>query len=400
MSSMASGNQTRTVNEIFDRYEREVFPDLGHRTQRGYRGAITNLRTEFGSKIASTLIAADFHEFMSVATGKAHRNKMLTVFSTILSIAVKQWHWLDHNVVPSVPRLNESRSRVRHFSDEDFDGVLATASPSIQQVMKLCMLTGRSQADLVTLKWSQVHEKTNEILFRHSITREKIIVKITPAISSVLDDCRARAGRSAYVINTSVRSGSVKRYTDDGFRAMWQRTMREWQSAGHNRFTFHDIRSNALEKLHGTRGAPKNTGSVIPLGLATTRRYLDKVTLQLNASYDAQLYDCCAVMCRRLVETLIIEVYESCGRAAEIKLADGNFLMLNGLVNFFENDTAFNVGRKGMKGLRDFKTLGDLAAHSRRFNAQKEDIDLVRDGLRVIVEELVHLAKLAPSESN
>ena len=73
---------------------------------------------------------------------------------------------------------------------------------------------------------------------------------------------------------------------------------------------------------------------------------------------------------------------------------DGHFLMLNGLAGVFEKDTAFNVSRNGMQGLRDFKKLGDLSAHNRRFNARKYDIDRVRDGLRVIVEELLHLAKL------
>lgn len=68
--------------------------------------------------------------------------------------------------------------------------------------------------------------------------------------------------------------------------------------------------------------------------------------------------------------------------------------MLNGLAGFFESDGAFNVSPNGMKGLRDFKNLGDLSAHNRRFNARKEDIDRVRDGLRVVVEELLHLAKL------
>lgn len=388
-------NQTRTVNEIFERYEKEVLPNLGHRTQRGYRGAIKNLRSEFGPKIASSLVAADFQEFMSVATGKAHRNKMLTVFSTVLSTAVKQWHWLDHNVCPSVPRLHEGKGQVRHFSDEDFDGVLSIAAPSIQHVMKLCLLTGRGQADLVTLKWTQVHEKEKEILFRDSITHKKVVVKITPAISAVLEECRKRSGKSPYVVNTASRSGVVTRYTDDGFRALWQRTMREWQAAGHNRFTFHDIRAKALERLSGTLAEPKDSGSVIPLGLVTGRGYLEKVVLQLNVSYDAQLYDCCAVMCRRLLETLIIEVYEYCQRADEIKGTDGHFLMLNKLSTFFENDKAFNLGRNGLKGLRDFKTLGDLSAHNRRFNAHKEDIDRVRDGLRVAVEELAHLAKLA-----
>jgi hypothetical protein len=171
--------------------------------------------------------------------------------------------------------------------------------------------------------------------------------------------------------------------------------MREWQAAGHNRFTFHDIRAKALERLSGTLAEPKDSGSVIPLGLVTGRGYLEKVVLQLNVSYDAQLYDCCAVMCRRLLETLIIEVYEYCQRADEIKGTDGHFLMLNKLSTFLESDKAFNLGRNGLKGLRDFKTLGDLSAHNRRFNAHKEDIDRVRDGLRVAVEELAHLAKLA-----
>ncbi len=273
--------------------------------------------------------------------------------------------------------------------------MLSIAAVSIQHVMKLCLLTGLRQANLVTLKWSQVHEKEKEILFRDSKTHKKVTVEITPAISAVLEECRKRSGRSAYVVNTNSRTGSVTRYTDDGFRALWQRTMRIWQDSGHNRFTFHDIRAKALERLGERGAAPKDTGSIIPLGLATTRGYLEKVVLQLNASYDAQLYDCCAVMCRRLLETLIIEVYEHCGRASEIKRPDGNFLMLNGLADYFENDKTFNVGRNGMKGLRDFKSLGDLSAHNRRFNARKEDIDRVRDGLRVIVEELIHLAKLA-----
>jgi hypothetical protein len=394
---MAVGNQSRTVNEIFDRFVTEVIPTLAPRTQRGYLETIKLLRIYFGTKIANALVPADFQEFMSVSTGKAHRNKMLTICSSIFSKAVKQWHWLDHNVCPGVRRHEIKSHDDRHVSDEEIEGVIEIASPPLRQVLRLCLLTGRGQSDLVTLKWSQVHEKEKEILFRDAITHKKVVVRVTPELRAVLDECRARSGKSPYVINTSARTKRGKPFTGDGFRALWQRTLREWADSGHNRFTFHDVRARAQEKLGepGTPGAPKDTGSVIPLGLATARGYLEKVVLQLNASYDAQLYDCCAVMCRRLLETLIIEVYEHCGRAPEIKGSDGNFLMLSGLAGYFENDKAFNVGRNGMKGLRDFKSLGDLSAHNRRFNARKEDIDRVRDGLRVIVEELLHLAKLS-----
>jgi hypothetical protein len=99
-------------------------------------------------------------------------------------------------------------------------------------------------------------------------------------------------------------------------------------------------------------------------------------------------------MCRRLLETLIIETYESLGRSLEIKGSDGQFMMLNGLITFLEREKSFNLGRSAMKGLKDFKQLGDLSAHNRRFNALRNDIDRVRDGLRIASEELLHLSGL------
>lgn len=138
--------------------------------------------------------------------------------------------------------------------------------------------------------------------------------------------------------------------------------------------------------------------SVIPRDVvAGTRGYLEKVVEQINKSFDGQLYDCTAVMCRRLLETLIIEVYESQGRAGEIKGSDGHFLMLAGLLDRLEKDSSIHISRNGLAGLKAFKTLGDLSAHNRRFNARQADIERVRDSLRVSVEELTHLASFKPA---
>ncbi len=135
------------------------------------------------------------------------------------------------------------------------------------------------------------------------------------------------------------------------------------------------------------------SSSVLPMELFTdTRGYIERVVEQINQSYEVELWDCSAVMSRRLLETLIIETYEKAGRANEIKGSDGNFMMLNGLLAVLEQDSSVHLGRNASKGLKDFKRLGDLSAHSRRFNAGRDDIDRVRDGLRVAAEELVHLA--------
>ena len=151
---------------------------------------------------------------------------------------------------------------------------------------------------------------------------------------------------------------------------------------------------SVLQPLVG-RSAIKPSDSILPRELvAGTRGYIEKVTLQINASFDAALYDCCAVMCRRLLETLIIEVYEHRGIATELKNGDGHFKMFAGLLAHIEKESRFNVGRGALKGLRDFKGLGDNAAHNRRFNATRIDIEGQKGGMRLAVEELLHLAGL------
>jgi len=179
-------------------------------------------------------------------------------------------------------------------------------------------------------------------------------------------------------------------------------TDRRTAKIGADRFRIRATAVNDLEESYGsllTARPVKRTSSVLPMVLVeNTRGYIEKVAVQLNASYDQSLYDCCAVMCRRLLETLVIEVYEHRGRASELRGPDGNFKMFSGLLAHVENDTSLNLGRNTMAGLRDFKKLGDLSAHNRRFNANRDDIDRIRDGLRVAAEELIHLAEFNRSD--
>lgn len=122
-----------------------------------------------------------------------------------------------------------------------------------------------------------------------------------------------------------------------------------------------------------------------------SRDYIKKVVAQLNASYEYSLFDCCAVMCRRLLETLIIELYEGSSRSNEITDTDGNFFMFSRLLSVIEKDVKIGLSRNTKKALNDFKRLGDLSAHNRRFNATKNDIDRIRDGLRTSCQELLNI---------
>jgi hypothetical protein len=140
------------------------------------------------------------------------------------------------------------------------------------------------------------------------------------------------------------------------------------------------------------------TEQVLPMSVVqgTRRLYLERIIQQANGCYEHHWYDGCAVMMRRFVETMIIEVYEAHGKAAEIKNANGDFIMLRDLLTKFLNDTTWNLQRETGKVLPEIKSLGDSSAHARRFIAIKDDVDKVlqRQRFRTAAEDLIHLAKL------
>ena len=127
----------------------------------------------------------------------------------------------------------------------------------------------------------------------------------------------------------------------------------------------------------------------------TRRKYIPKTARQIAICYDNQAYDACLVMIRRLLETLIIEVFEHFGVQDRIKNAKGHYLFCSELIDKLTSEKQlWTIGRNAVDGMKKIKTLGDLCAHDRRFNAKKTDIDDIKLDLRVVLEELFHLAEL------
>src|SRR5712691_8541613 len=72
--------------------------------------------------------------------------------------------------------------------------------------------------------------------------------------------------------------------------------------------------------------------SVISMSLVRgTRGYIERVCNQANGAYENGWYDACAVMVRRLIETLIIEAFEHGNIAGKIKNPAGEFFHLKDL---------------------------------------------------------------------
>lgn len=142
-------------------------------------------------------------------------------------------------------------------------------------------------------------------------------------------------------------------------------------------------------------GAKPESEQVVAFSLVrSTRGYIEKVVDQINGSYEQGWYDACAVMIRRLIETLIIETYEKHTIAQKIQKPNGDFLYLSDLIDCILSETTWNLGRNTKTALPRLKSIGDLAAHARRYNTHRQDINKIINDLRIVVQELVYLSGL------
>lgn len=147
-------------------------------------------------------------------------------------------------------------------------------------------------------------------------------------------------------------------------------------------------------------GAPeeglKSPGqAVVPLALVrNTRGYIEKVANQINGAYSNGWHDACAVMMRRLLETLIIEAFEKHRIDSKIKNTSGDFLYLRDLISVALKEKSWNLGRQVKTALPKLKDVGDKSAHSRRFNAVRGDIDPLIADFRLVIQEFTYLAGL------
>jgi hypothetical protein len=146
----------------------------------------------------------------------------------------------------------------------------------------------------------------------------------------------------------------------------------------------------------GSEAVPGDNEGLFPLAILSQakRGYLITVGRQMNGCYSSGWHDACAVMMRRLMEISIIEAYENKKIAHKIKDSAGNYLQLSDLIQKALAENAWTLSRNTKKSLPELRDIGHMSAHGRYYSARKEDIDKVRQGCRVVVEEFLHHAEL------
>ena len=132
------------------------------------------------------------------------------------------------------------------------------------------------------------------------------------------------------------------------------------------------------------------TDTILPASLyENTRGYIESISKQINASYENNIFDGCAVLMRRLLEICLIHSYENQGIDSDIKDSQGNFKMLSDIVSNALSNPKLALSRNTKSCLEDFRAIGNYSAHKIYYNAKKADIRKVTLEFRATIEELL-----------
>lgn len=116
---------------------------------------------------------------------------------------------------------------------------------------------------------------------------------------------------------------------------------------------------------------------------------------QINASYENNLYDCAAVIMRRLLEGLLVLSFQNAGIESEIIDKSGKrHVALDQIIKIAEQNEALALSANTKKDMMLFKDLGNYSAHKIWYNCTRGDIKPHILKYRAIIEELLYKSGL------
>ena len=147
-----------------------------------------------------------------------------------------------------------------------------------------------------------------------------------------------------------------------------------------------------IEPALQSRGEKDQDDEFLPMQIVDgTRGYVCKVARQINVCFQNDCLDACGVMIRRLIETLIIEVFEKKGISDRITDANGNYILFKDLVNKLVSTQETPIGKTTRQKLPNIAVVLNNCAHSRAFNISRGQLMQYQTPIVIATQELVGL---------
>ena len=186
-------------------------------------------------------------------------------------------------------------------------------------------------------------------------------------------------GYSENMILTDLRGESSRMMNNAKNWTTWSGTIKQWID---DYKLSNENDAEAIEQL----------GTILPKDLfVDLPKNIIKLCKQINASFENNLYDCAAVMMRRLLEVLLVLSFQNADIESEIMDNSGNsHVSLDKMIKIAEQNSKLALSSNTKRDMGLFKDLGNYSAHKIWYNCTQGDLKPHLLKYRAIIEELMY----------
>jgi len=264
----------KTLDQVFDRYDRDVIPTKKSSTQRENRLALKQLRAAFGSAPVDAITPHVIAQYRDARTAKVRANREISLLSHIYNVA-REWGLITVDNPVTGVRKNKEKPRDFYATDEIWSAVYAQATSELRDAMDLAYLTGQRPSDVLSMRASDVigdylhvaQGKTAKKLRIQLLNSEAGSNGLGVLILRLLEQRKARAVRNPYLIVTengrNVTKAMLRLRFDDARKLAAAQAIKDLDqvlSMGIKAFQFRDIRPKAASEIADLGNASKLLG--------------------------------------------------------------------------------------------------------------------------------------------
>ena len=263
----------KRMGDLFDRYERDVIPGKGPRTQKDNLGGLKQLRKAFDDAPIEAITPQVLAQYRDRRTGKVRANREIALLSHIFNIA-REWGVTDQGNPATGVRKNKERPRDFYAGPAIWNAVYAKASPDLRDAMDLAYLTGQRPADVLAFRASDIVDGYLQI--SQAKTTKKLRIRLIVGeqhnqLSGLLDRLteqrRTRGVRNPYLINTpdgrNVTKHMLRLRFEEARKLAAEQAIEDQDSLlaqSVRNFQFRDIRPKAASEIEDLTHASKLLG--------------------------------------------------------------------------------------------------------------------------------------------
>jgi integrase len=243
-----------TLGGLIDRYIEDILPNKP-KNLRTVKAQLLWWKQQLGSYALADVTPALIGEYRDkLIKNPTHKRtprspstvvRYLSALSHTLTVAVKEWGWLEDSPMRKVTKPKEPRGRVRFLDDAEREPLLqackSSDNPYLYPVVVLALSTGMRQAEIMNLKWTDIDLQRGRIVLQETKNGERRVVPITGLALRELKSLDKTKHKDLGFVFPSKHA-----HQPIDLRFPWEKALK---AAGIEDFRFHDLRHSAASYL-------------------------------------------------------------------------------------------------------------------------------------------------------